>query len=266
MKNKNILLLFVLCLLSVYIPINVNAETNAEVVTIGGRSDNPPSGYVDENNEVQGYEYEVLKAIDELLEDYEFEYQTFDSQSLLPALESGKIKIASGQLEPNKERKEKFLFSDESHGEISQYIITLNDSDLDPQTIDDLQGLRVYSKVGGSNTKRLEEYNETAETPIEIVYGEQNPEIMIPEMEKGNVDVIIKEEYEVKQMELTYGDIFKMSKEPIWASDYYFVFGKEDSEFRDLVDNAIAELKKNGKLDQLFEEFVENAVGDEYVE
>ena len=54
-----------------------------------------PYDFVDEKGESDGYEVAVLKAIDEKLPDYKFEYTGTSDDDLLIGLESGKYDIGT---------------------------------------------------------------------------------------------------------------------------------------------------------------------------
>ena len=78
-------------------------------VVIGSGINYNPYCYLDENGEAVGYEYDLLKEIDELLPQYEFEYQSMAFDQLVLSLESGKIDVAAHQYEYTDERAEKYL-------------------------------------------------------------------------------------------------------------------------------------------------------------
>ncbi|MBD5543348.1 MAG: transporter substrate-binding domain-containing protein [Lachnospiraceae bacterium] len=86
-------------------------ESDNEVtrIIVGSGNMYNPYCYVDEEGNAVGYEYDVLKAIDELLPQYEFEYQTMAFDQLLLSLDSGKIDLAAHQYEYTDERAEKYL-------------------------------------------------------------------------------------------------------------------------------------------------------------
>ncbi len=71
-------------------------------VVIGSGVNYNPYCYLDENGKAVGYEYDVLNAIDELLPEYEFEYQSMAFDQLVLSLEAGKIDLAAHQYEYTK--------------------------------------------------------------------------------------------------------------------------------------------------------------------
>ena len=67
-----------------------------------------PYDFVDEKGESDGYEVAVLKAIDEKLPDYQFEYTGTSDEDLLVGLESGKYDIGTKGAWYTEERAKKF--------------------------------------------------------------------------------------------------------------------------------------------------------------
>ena len=68
-----------------------------------------PYDFVDEKGESDGYEVAVLKAIDEKLPDYQFEYTGTSDEDLLVGLESGKYDIGTKGAWYTEERAKKFI-------------------------------------------------------------------------------------------------------------------------------------------------------------
>lgn len=67
-------------------------ETKAKVKTIivGTGKIYAPFCYLDDNGKLVGYEIDVLNAVDELLPQYQFKYETFDFANILIALQAKK--------------------------------------------------------------------------------------------------------------------------------------------------------------------------------
>lgn len=61
----------------------------AEIVL---EAENAPYTYEDDNGEPAGYEYEVLKLIDDYLDDWTFNYTVLDYETALAGTTSGKIR------------------------------------------------------------------------------------------------------------------------------------------------------------------------------
>ena len=63
-------------------------EDGVTKIIVGTGNAYEPYCYLDENGNLAGYEYEVLKAVDELLPQYEFEYQTSDFTNVAISLDA----------------------------------------------------------------------------------------------------------------------------------------------------------------------------------
>ena len=66
-----------------------------------------PYNYVDENGNPDGYDVAVAKAVDELLEDYEFEYVAVEWSSIFAGLEADRYQVLVTQAARTAEREEK---------------------------------------------------------------------------------------------------------------------------------------------------------------
>nr|WP_316047222.1 transporter substrate-binding domain-containing protein [Planococcus glaciei] len=89
--------------------------TGEQVITVGTQNDYPPFAFADENNELTGYDVEVVKAVDEKLDGYTFEFTAVPWDSMFLALESNKIQAIADQVAKTPERQGKYLFTDESY-------------------------------------------------------------------------------------------------------------------------------------------------------
>ena len=68
--------------------ISADSASAGEVqkVLIGIRQDLYPTSYINEQGEPAGYDIDVIKKIDELLPEYEFEYEAVSQEALLTGL------------------------------------------------------------------------------------------------------------------------------------------------------------------------------------
>ena len=73
----------------------------------GIKQDLIPNSYVDENGKPAGQNIEVYEKIDELLPQYEFEYDAVDADSILLGIDSGKYAGGLGNYFWNESRAEK---------------------------------------------------------------------------------------------------------------------------------------------------------------
>lgn len=233
-----------------------SSDTGVEQVQVGLGNAYPPFTYLDDSGEVQGYDYEVLKLVDEKLADYDFEYQTFEFKTLLTALDSKQVRLAAHQYEKNGERENRYLYGQEGYTEYVTYIATANNNAFDPQNLDDLVGKNVYVAQGTNFAATLEQYNAEHEEQINIKYGEMNMDVIVQEVLSGSADATLFTAFDLANVNAANDDAFKSSAEPVYATDTYFVFNSGDEELQQAVDGAVKELRDEGKLKELQEEII----------
>jgi L-cystine transport system substrate-binding protein len=245
---------------------NVGANDGVTKVVVGTGNAYEPYCYLDEKGALAGYEYEVLKAVDDLLPEYEFEYQTSDFANVLISLDAGKIDLAAHQYEWNEERDEKYLFGKEAYTTYVTYITVASDR-TDINSLKELQGLKVKSSTGSNATYILEQYNtEHKDNPIVIDYIDNGTdEETVTGLVNGVWDATIATKRDVEKLNKNYGDgseVIKVVGEPIQSSSTYFIFDKKNTKLQEAVDGALKKLKESGKL----AEISIDVIGGDYTE
>lgn len=234
-------------------------------IIVGTGNGYSPYCYLDQQGNLAGYEYEVLKAVDELLPQYKFEYQTSDFSNVLISLDAGKIDIAAHQYEYNDERASKYLFSEEAYTTFITYLVVPKDN-TSIKSLDDLQGKTIYTGGKGSNsTYIVEKYNEEhKDNPIKVINAEtMTSEEFVQGLLNGAWDAAVATKRDVEKHNDAYGsEAIKITGEPIQSSSTYYLFAKDNVELQQAVDGAIRELKKSGKLAEISIE----VIGGDYTE
>ena len=236
---------------------DTTTSDDEKVIIVGTQNDYPPFAYADDNNELTGFDVEVVNAIDEKLDGYTFEFSATPWDSMFLSLESNKIQMVIDQVAKTPEREEKYLFTDESYFAAETVIVVKSDR-TDIQTLEDLEGLNVGALAGDTFTLLLEEYNKTATTPINLKYSESgNPSEILQDVQNGRLDayvndpILIKTVIEQKNLDLT------IVGQPVVNDQMGIVFKKDDQgeELKALIDPVIKELKEDGTLVELSEKW-----------
>jgi len=248
MKKKTLvnLLVFVLFLVSSAL---VSAAPRKVVVGIGNAF--KPYCYLDDKGNIAGYEYEILKEVDKLLPQYEFEYQPQEFKTILLGLAAGKVDLGAHQFEVNPDRQAKFLFATESYTNFILRITTLKKR-TDIKGIADLHGKKVQVGQGSNDAWTLEQYNKKNNNAINLVYTTGSKDALtIKNLEEGRVDAFVSIKRIVDSLNKQFGNKLKTVGEPIAKSNTYYVYRKDDSQLQKDVDGALKTLKKNGTLAKL---------------
>ncbi len=223
-----------------------------QTIIVGTGTSYEPACYLDEDGNLAGYEYEVLSAIDELLPQYEFEFQTMEFASILVALDAGQIDIAAHQYEENDERREKYLFGEEAYTTFVTYPVVLATRD-DIETLDDLQGKTVLIPTGDNPQYYIDAYNEEhPDNQINVVnLSSPTAEVEITGFNEGTWDAMFMTKRDLARINEEYDDLLKALEEPLQNSSTYWLYQKGNTELQEAVDEALRELKESGRLSEI---------------
>lgn len=134
-----------------------------------------PYDFINEKGESDGFEVAVLKAVDEKLEGYQFEFTGTSDEDLLIGLESGKYDIGTKGAWYTAERAEKFIIPEEAIGaSIIGFTIRKEDENRykDIDSFANANGKLVPISPQNAQYNVIKDYNKSAKTPIEIKESE----------------------------------------------------------------------------------------------
>lgn len=221
-------------------------------VLVGTEGTYPPFNFKDENNELTGYDIDVVKEIDKRSDDVEFDFIAAQWDSLFLGMESQKYDMIADQISKDAEREEKYSFSENSYFSSVTSLIVKNDNDT-ITTMEDLEGRKVGVSVGTSFAKTFEKYNKEHDNAINVQYYEGNIISILQDIEAGRLDATINDKAIATENIKDLGLKLKTTGEPVAAVPSYFVFrkGSESEALRTKVDEALSEMKSDGTLSKI---------------
>ncbi len=235
-----------------------------EVVTykIGTEGAYPPFNLVNEQNEPDGYDVAVMKAIDELYPEIQFEYVATGWDGIFTALESAKIDAIVSQCGRNEEREAKYLFPDIPYTK-SKVALVYKKGRTDLTDIESLAGKKLAMGTGNAQTIWLEKYNE--EHPgqeVEILYTDGDISKTLQEIINGRADahiasIKVTADYVIKEQGLE--DELEVADFETYESQGTFVVLRQDESgeiLKKYVDDGLRTLIENGTLKELSEEYL----------
>lgn len=90
-----------------------------------------------------------------------------------------------------------------------------------------------------------------------LVYGEYNNEQIVQALTSGAVDATLAPKYQVDNYNRTFDTNLKIGEKPVHQSDAYLLFNKKtDAAFIKQVNDALTQLKKDGTLKALSEQYL----------
>lgn len=227
------------------------AKTKVKKLYVGVGNAYKPYCYIDEKGKPAGYELEVLKAIDELLPEYEFEFEATEFASLFSSLSQKKYDVIAQQIEYNPDRASKYEFTKETYTTFVTYI-TVPERIQGVKSLEDLAGKTAIESPGDNGIWYLEDFNKKhpgKEIKIDII--RVSTDESVAGLNSGRWDFAVRTKRDVQELNEKYNAHLKTAGDPIQSSSTYFLFQKGNIELRDAFDNAIRQLKSSGKLRQI---------------
>lgn len=238
------------------------ANPDAETIIVGTGNAYQPFVYLDENEDLQGYDIEVLRAVDEKLDQYNFEYESMDFKNILTSLSADKVQLAAHNYAYNDERGAKYLYGEEAYNNYAHHIVADESTGQVYQSLDDLKGKKVFASPASEVANILETYNAENDDAIEIVYSEVNGELLVSGLQNGTADAAILTKFDVDKYNEQFDINLQASDEALKSAGIYYVFQQGDEALQTAVDGAIKELRQEGTLSELSTEIL----GADYTE
>lgn len=244
-----------------------DAETTAEssdegdvrTVRIGIGNAYNPFCYLDENEQLAGYEYEVLKVVDERLPQYEFEYEPTEFSNILVGIDTGSYDMGVHGFGWNEERAQKYLYSEVPSVTTGGYVI-IGAAGKDYQGIEDLAGKKVQVKTGSNVANLLEKYNEAnPDLAVEIVYEDSENEQIVSNLVNGVYDAYINEKIDADQW-LKQFDGLEEYGSKLFENDAdsgcYYLYNKNETQLEKDISEVLTQLHEEGVTGKLSEEYL----------
>lgn len=164
------------------------AENTAKtkiVIATGGMP--KPFSYVNPNNELEGYDIDVVKAIFKELPQYEIALEKTEFPSIFAGLDSDRYQVGANNFAMNKERQEKYIYTKPIFK--NQFVIAVAEDRSDINSFTDLEGKSTEVQPGINYTTALEKYNQDhQDKPVVLNYSEAEMISVLQRVESGTYD------------------------------------------------------------------------------
>ena len=227
-----------------------------KVITVGTGAVWKPFLYLDEDDNLVGYDIDVVNAVADKL-GYEVQFEIEDFDVLFSSLTSGKYDLITFELGYSDERAENYLFASEPYNTIDVYLTVAADSDIND--ISELQDAHLWSGDSASTYYNfLKTYAEThpeQNITIDIQSGTEFDETVIEAVQNGTFAGFISNKVSINNVNESYGEVYKMVGDPVISQDTYHIFKKGNEALRDEWDKALQEILDDGTIDSLKEKW-----------
>lgn len=216
-----------------------------------------PITYADDNGNAAGYDVAVFKELDERLDEYTFQYEIADKETMNVGVQTGTYQVGINSLFKTDERLEIYLMTENNVGYTPVGIIQREDSNYN--SLQDLydQQARIYATgAAGGIRFVVADWNEAhPDAPLDV---ELLPSVSYAEslnaVRAGESDAII---YLIPVYNLTDEEAqagLKIS-DPVDVVPTFPIINTEEAELCAAIDKKLGELREDGTLSKLSVEY-----------
>lgn len=236
-----------------------SAKTKVVIATGGAPK---PFTFVNDQNQLEGYDIELVKAVFGKLPQYEISFEKTEFTSIFAGLDSDRYQIGANNFGMNDQRKEKYIYSDPIFK--NQFVIAVKKDRNDITKFSDLEGKTTEVSTGLNYAIALEKYNkDSAKFPVKLTYTKADLASILQHVENGQfdfqlIDAAMLDQY-IKQYNLNLKTI-KLSDEDmkLIGSPYSYLLigkGKLGEQLSKDVNTALAASLKDGTITKISEKY-----------
>lgn len=234
-----------------------SGNPNVREIVVAAAPGYYPITYADDNGEAAGYDVEVFKAIDELLEDYTFKFELADKETMNVGVQTGTYQVGINSLFKTEERLKTYNMPENNLGYTAVGIIQRDTSSYN--TLQDLfdQKAKIYATgTSGGIPNVVDTWN--AAHPDAVLEVERRANVVYADslaaVQSGEADALIQLIPVFNLVDETARAGLKIS-DPVDVIPTYCIVNKNETELNALIDEKLAELRESGRLSELSVQF-----------
>ena len=237
------------------------SKTKVRTINVAHTVTNVPYDFLDEKRNADGFEIAVLKAVDELLPEYEFKFHGVSDEELLIGTESGKYQVGTKGAWITEERKKKFLIPSNP---LAASVIGIA---FRAENADQIRDLESFARYSG---KLIPISPQSAQFSVIQEFNEKNPSNQIKLVPSDVFDIadsylwvlegrydayfVLKLSYEknvLKENGPYHQFADRLAYIPYKGIPTWPLFNKKETELAAAYDKAVQTLKENGTISKL---------------
>lgn len=208
-----------------------------------------PSSYHGDDNELTGYEVEVVKEVADRL-GLEVDFMEMGVDGMLTAVQSGQVDAAANGFDITEARLEDYHFSDPYKYSFGGLVVRASDNS-GIETMEDWEGKKA---AGGATTVYMALAKQLGAEPV--TYDNATNDVFFRDVASGRTDFIPNDYYVSNTAVQFYAELgVKMSDLYYNPSQQAIVLSKDDTSVKEKIDPILAELAEEGVLTELSKEF-----------
>lgn len=231
------------------------------VITIGHPETSVPFAYLDGNQKPIGYTVEICQEVAKYVQEalklpkLEVRYNPTTSATRIPLLANGTIDLECGNTTNNEARHKLVSFAPTTF--VAQVVLVARkDGGVDPNDLSSFRGKTIAAQAGGQTFKLISQLNAQGNLGISMAPTKDTAETILM-VESGRAAGSANDDG------IAYGavassknpDAFVIGKKGLELAPYGIMQPKDDPKFKKVVDDAVLDLMKTGKVAALYDKY-----------
>ena len=231
-------------------------DDTATTLVLGTSADYPPFEYVDENGEFAGFDIELIQEISRRM-DLEVEIQDMPFDSLLAAVQEGKIDLSISAFNYDEERDQSVDFTEPYY--IAEDAILVAEEfagtiDAPEQLADYVVGTQTGTTQDGWVTENLVDAGLMDEANL---FRYERIDQAALDLQAGRIDAILMESVVARTLAEDMGGLKIVYEGEVSSGPVNIVIPEGDAELQEALNEVIAELQEEGFIEDLIVEHMQ---------
>ena len=228
-------------------------------ITIGHRDTSIPFSYYDDKQQVVGYAVDICMGIVDAVKanlkmpKIDVKYNPVTSATRIPLMANGTIDLECGSTTNNLERQKQVAFTI-THFVTANRYVAKKSSNI--KTLNDLKGKTVVSTSGTTNIKWATEENTKRKLGMNIIAAKDHAEAFLT-VDTGRAVAFFMDDillYSLVATSRNPGD-WVIGSEAYTVEPYGIMLRRDDPDFKKVVDGAVRNLYKSGRINAIYEKW-----------
>ena len=228
-------------------------------ITIGHRDTSIPFSYYDDKQQVVGYAVDICMAIVDAVKanlkmaKIDVKYNPVTSATRIPLMANGTIDLECGSTTNNLERQKQVAFTITHFVTANRYVAKKSSK---IKSLKDLKGKTVVSTSGTTNIKWATEENTKSKLGMNIIAAKDHAESFLT-VDTGRAVAFFMDDillYSLVATSRNPGD-WLIGSEAYTVEPYGIMLRRDDPDFKKVVDGAVRNLYKSGRINAIYEKW-----------
>lgn len=233
------------------------SNPDAKVVNVATRGTSKPFSYTNDDGTLTGYDVEILKEVERRDPSIKFNFKPMSVDAAFVAMDAGQVDMIANQMRNNPQRAAKYIITKEINNYTDRRLV-VKKGRTDIHSLKDLEGKNVVATTNSEFADLLKKYNETAATPINIIFTDKASVETLNLVATGRADAAGEYDYIITTAQKERNLPVESVGDTLTSVPTYFVVRKdpEMQKVADKIDAQVKAMREDGTLKKLSEQYL----------